>query len=313
MAVRTPLYNNAGNIQEMSATQIQQIKDFCTLKFYSGNPVELQVDVGNGNIGSISDTRLQAGAASTSTTAFPSEATTAEPSVVTITQNNIKQILATTPTLTNDTGNLYPVYYDSQNNIQAMNLQDMKDTFIHPVIDTIASTDNTTAQAGTYFISTSSTASYPVSVVSATPVYTDTRADTSAYTAGGIGETLDQPTNITQYYLHKNLTTSEALTYPLKIRSDNDLQEYPTADFDAMIQNLMVYTALASTDGYTIRYELGTSTSNFSKGTGIADTRLNGSGNYQTRFVNADDYRAQEFPDGSPTTINTYYLRLIKA
>ena len=313
MAVRTPLYNNAGNIQEMSATQIQQIKDFCTLKFYSGNPVELQVDVGNGNIGSISDTRLQAGAASTSATAFPSEATTAEPSVVTITQNNIKQILATTPTLTNDTGNLYPVYYDSQNNIQAMNLQDMKDTFIHPVIDTIASTDNTTAQAGTYFISTSSTASYPVSVVSATPVYTDTRADTSAYTAGGIGETLDQPTNITQYYLHKNLTTSEALTYPLKIRSDNDLQEYPTADFDAMIQNLMVYTALASTDGYTIRYELGTSTANYTKGTGIADTRLNGSGNYQTRFVNADDYRAQEFPDGSPTTINTYYLRLIKA
>ena len=314
MAVRTPLYNNAGNIQEMDATQIQQIKDFCTLKYFTGNPVELQVDVGNGTIGSISDTRLQAGAASTSTTAFPSEATTAEPSVVTITQNNIKQVLATTPTLTNDTGNLYPVYYDSQNNIQAMNLQDMKDTFIHPVIDTLASTDNTSAQAGTYFISTSSTAADGTKqVVSATPVYTDTRADTSLYTAGGIGETLDQPTNITQYYLHKNIRTSETLTYPLKIRSDNDLQVYPNSDFDAMIENLMVYTALASTDGYTIRYELGTSTSNFSKGTGIADTRLNGSGNYQTRFVHADDYRAQEFPDGSPTTINTYYLRLIKA
>ena len=314
MAVRTPLYNNSGNIQEMDATQIQQIKDFCTLKFFSGNPVELQVDVGNGTIGSISDTRLQAGAASTSASSFPSEATTAEPSVVTVTQNNIKQILATTPTLTNDTGNLYPVYYDSQNNIQAMNLQDMKDTFIHPVIDTLASTDNTSAQAGTYFISSSSTAADSVKqVVSATPLYTDTRADTSAYTAGGIGETLDQPTNITQYYLHKNIRTSETLTYPLKIRSDNDLQVYPTSDFDAMIQNLMVYTALASTDGYTIRYELGTSTANYSKGTGIADTRLNGSGNYQTRFVNADDYRAQEFPDGSPTTINTYYLRLIKA
>ena len=314
MAVRTPLYNNSGNIQEMDATQIQQIKDFCTLKYFTGNPVELQVDVGNGNIGSISDTRLQAGAASTSATAFPSEATTAEPSVVTITQNNIKQILATTPTLTNDTGNLYPVYYDSQNNIQAMNLQDMKDTFIHPVIDTLASTDNTSAQAGTYFISTSSTAADGTKqVVSATPVYTDTRADTSAYTAGEIGETLDQPTNITQYYLHKNIRTSETLTYPLKIRSDNDLQVYPNSDFDAMIENLMVYTALASTDGYTIRYELGTSTANYSKGTGIADTRLNGSGNYQQRYVNTDDYRAQEFPDGSPTTINTYYLRLIKA
>ena len=314
MAVRTPLYNNSGNIQEMDATQIQQIKDFCTLKYFTGNPVELQVDVGNGTIGSISDTRLQAGAASTSTTAFPSEATTAEPSVVTVTQNNIKQVLATTPTLTNDTGNLYPVYYDSQNNIQAMNLQDMKDTFIHPVIDTLASTDNTSAQAGTYFISTSSTAADGTKqVVSATPVYTDTRADTSAYTAGGIGETLDQPTNITQYYLHKNITSSGSLTYPLKIRSDNDLQVYPNSDFDAMIENIMVYTALASADGYTLRYSLGTSTSNFSKGTGIADTRLNGSGNYQQRFVNADDYRAQEFPDGSPTTINTYYLRLIKA
>ena len=317
MAVRTPLYNNAGNIQEMSATQIQQIKDFCTLKYFTGNPVELQVDVGNGTIGSIDDTRLKSGQQSNSGSGFPTEAETGEPQTVTTTFNNIKQVLATTPTLTNDTGNLYPVYYDSQNNIQAMNLQDMKDTFIHPVIDTLASTDNTSAQAGTYFISTSSTAADGTKqVVSATPVFTDTRADTSAYAAGSIGHSSqpqDQPTNITQYYLHKNIRTSETLTYPLKIRSDNDLQVYPNSDFDAMIENLMVYTALASTDGYTIRYELGTSAAATVKGTGIADTRLNGSGNYQQRFVNADDYRAQEFPDGSPTTINTYYLRLIKA
>ena len=45
----------------------------------------------------------------------------------------------------------------------------------------------------------------------------------------------------------------------------------------------------------------------------MGDTRLNGTGNYQTRFVNADDYRAQEFPDGTPTTINTYYLRINKS
>ena len=147
MAVRTPLYNNSGNIQEMSATQIDELKGYFTLKFFTGNPVELVFDSGNGNIGSIDDTRLRAGAHSTSASAFPSEATTAEPSVVTVSHNNIRQILATTPTLTNDTGNLYPLYYDSQNNIQAMNLQDMKDTFVHPVIDTIASTDNTTSQA----------------------------------------------------------------------------------------------------------------------------------------------------------------------
>ena len=319
MAVRTPLYNNAGNIQEMSATQIQQIKDFCTLKYFTGNPVELQVDVGNGTIGSIDDTRLKSGTQANSSSSFPNEATTGEPQTVTTTFNNIKQVLATTPTLTNDTGNLYPVYYDSQNNIQAMNLQDMKDTFIHPVIDTLASTDNTSAQAGTYFISTSSTAADGTKqVVSSTAVYTDTRADTSAFLASNIpsatNATLDYPQTITNYYLHKNIRTSETLTYPLKIRSDNDLQVYPNSDFDAMIENLMVYTALASTDGYTIRYELGTSSANFTKGTGIADTKLTGgSGNYQTLQVHGDDYRAMEFPDGSPSTINTYYLRLIKA
>jgi hypothetical protein len=45
----------------------------------------------------------------------------------------------------------------------------------------------------------------------------------------------------------------------------------------------------------------------------MGDTRLNGSGNYQTRFVNTDDYRAQEFPDGTATTINTYFLRIHKS
>ena len=54
-------------------------------------------------------------------------------------------------TLTADTGNLYPVYLDGSNNIQAMNAQDMKDTFIHPAFNIIFSTDTTTQQAGTYF------------------------------------------------------------------------------------------------------------------------------------------------------------------
>ena len=109
-----------------------------------------------------------------------------------------------------------------------------------------------------------------------------------------------------------NGTIGSSKTLPLKFRSDNDLQEYPESDFDALVQNLMPYTALISSDGYTLRYELGTSTSNFTKGSGIVDTRLNGSGDYQTRFVNVmiTDTRISK---RTPTTINTYYLRLIKA
>ena len=44
----------------------------------------------------------------------------------------------------------------------------------------------------------------------------------------------------------------------------------------------------------------------------MGDTRLSGTGDYQTHLVGGDDYRAQEFPDGTPTTINTYYLRINK-
>ena len=40
----------------------------------------------------MTDTRLQAGAASTSATSFPSEATTAEPSVVTVSYDKINSV-----------------------------------------------------------------------------------------------------------------------------------------------------------------------------------------------------------------------------
>ena len=324
MAVRRPLYNNSGNIQEMSDAMIDDIIQFCIFKHQTSLPVSLSVDSSNtGNLSNITDSRLQAGAQSTSSSSFPSEATTAEPSVVNVTWNRITQQVSTVhQTLYPDDGKRYPVYFDSQNNIQAMNAQDMKDTFIHPAFDIIFSTDTTTQQAGTYYISTSTTPGTGTNrsvLVSSNPVYTDTRADTSAYTAGSIPETQDQPTNITSYYLHRNDFASNpvpSMTLPLYIRGDNDLQEYPTSGFptfDQLIENFMGHTATSSTDGYTLRYEIGTSTANYTKGTGIADTRLNGSGNYQTRFVNSNDYRAQEFPDGSPTTINTYYLRLIKA
>ena len=79
---------------------------------------------------------------------------------------------------------------------------------------------------------------------------------------------------------------------------------------NSLLQEWIRYTAVSSTDGYKIVY--GYSSGN-NRGTGMGDTRLNGSGNYQTRFVNANDYRAQEFPNGSATTINTYYLKINKA
>ena len=311
MAVRTPLINDSGNIKEMTSTQVDEIVDQVVYQ-YSLNPgVTLSVVGSGGNLSSISDTRLQAGAASTSASSFPSEATTAEPSTVTVNYQRLNSANASlTPTA--DTGKTWPAYYNSSGAIQAMSLTDVKDTFLHPAIDLLTAASTTTQQGGTYTISTSTSLAGATNV-SGTPIYSDTRANTAAYTAGGIGETLDQPTTITNYYLHRINGSDTSYTSPFFINSGNNLQEFDTTTFESLLQEWIRYTAASSADGYAISYSIGTSGSGNTRGSGIVDTKLNGSGNYQTRFVNANDYRAQEFPNGTPTTINTYNLRIIKS
>jgi len=307
MAVRQPLYYNSGNLQEMTTTMVGEVVDQIVYQ-YSLNPsVTLSVVGTGGNLDAITDTRLQAGAASTSASSFPSEATTAEPSVVTVTYDKLSSTNASV-TPTSDTGKTWPVYYTSSGNIQAMSLQDVKDTFLHPTIDLLQSGSTGTQQAGTYHITTSSSGA-----VSATAIFANTQANTSLYTAGGIGEALDQPTTLTSFYLHQIAGSDTSYTLPMTIDASNNLQVYPEATFESLMQEWIRYTAVSSTDGYSLSYNIGTTGSGNTRGTGMADTRLNGSGNYQTRFVNADDYRAQEFPNGTATTISTYYLKINKS
>ena len=312
MAVRSPLYYNSGNLQEMSSAMVDEIVDQIVYQ-YSLNPsVSLSVVGSSGNLDAITDTRLQAGAADVSTTAFPSEATTAEPSVVTVSYDKISET-RTSVTPTADTGVTWPVYYDSST-IRAMSLDDVKDTFLHPAIDLLSSGSLTTQQAGTYHINTATSVAGSTEVSgSNTAVFANTEADTSLYTSGGIGETLDQPKTVNSYYLHKITGSDTSYTSPLLIDGSNNLQEYPAATFKSLLQEWIRYTAVSSTDGYSLSYNIGASGSGNTRGSGMADTRLNGSGNYQQRYVNTDDYRAQEFPNGSPTTIATYYLRINKS
>ena len=311
MAVRQPLYYNSGNLQEMTTTQVNEIVDQIVYQ-YSLNPsVALSVVSSGGSLDSITDTRLQAGAQSTSATAFPNEATTAEPSVVTVTYDKITETRASV-TPTTDTGTTWPVYYTSGGGIQSMNLTDVKDTFLHPAIDLLAAGTTTTQQAGTYHINSASSVSGST-LVSSTAIFSDTRADTSAYAAGSIPETQDQPTTITNYYLQRVDGSDTSYTTPIFVEGSNHLQTYPEATFESLLQEWIRYTAVSSSDGYSLSYNIGASGSGNTRGSGMADTRLNGSGNYQTRFVHTDDYRAQEFPNGKPTTISTYYLRINKS
>ena len=196
-----------------------------------------------------------------------------------------------------------------------MSVADWKDTIIHPAINLLASGTVSATAAGTYHISTSASVSGSTEVSDGsggTPVFIDTRADTSAYSAGSIPETQDQPTTIQNYYLQRIDGTDASYTEAYFLDGSNNIQEFTTANFDALLLSWIKATAAGSTDGFAISYSVGTSGSGQTRGSGMADTILDGSGNYQTRQEN-DDYRAQEFPNGSVTTANTYNLRINKS
>ena len=312
MAVVKPLYVVSGNLQEMDTTKVNELIARAVYQYSTSPSVVLSVVSSGGSLGTISDTRKQAGAVSTSNSSFPSEGTTQEPQTVTV---NFDKITATTTTSTPtaDTGKTFPVYYNSSGQIQAMSVDDWKDTIIHPAINLLASGTVSATAAGTYHITTSASVSGSTEVSGAnTPVFIDTRADTSAYSAGSIPETQDQPTTINNYYLQRIDGTDASYTEPYFLDGSNNIQEFTTANFDALLLSWIKATAAGSTDGYAISYNLGTSGSGQTRGSGMADTILDGSGNYQTRQEN-DDYRAQEFPNGSATTANTYHLRINKS
>ena len=312
MAVVKPLYVDSGNLREMDTTKVDELIARAVYQYSTDPSVVLSVVSSGGNLGTINDTRKKAGAVSTSNSSFPAESSTEEPGTVTVAFDKI-QNTTTTSTPTADTGKTFPIYYNSSGQIQAMSVADWKDTIIHPAINLLASGTVSATAAGTYHISTSASVSGSTEVSGAnTPVFIDTRADTSAYSAGSIPETQDQPTTIQNYYLQRIDGSDASYTEPYFLDGSNNIQEFTTANFDALLLSWIKATAAGSTDGYAISYNLGTSGSGQTRGSGMADTILDGSGNYQTRQEN-DDYRAQEFPNGSVTTANTYNLRINKS
>jgi hypothetical protein len=386
MAIRAPLYYSAGNLKEMTSAEVNEIVSQIIYQYSLAPSVALSVIGSGGNIGSITDTRQQAGVMSTHNSSFPAESTTNEPTTVTITYDKITKTTnsGSAPT---DSGKTWPCYRTATNNIQAMSLQDIKDTFLHPAIDKLVLSSLTTEQGGTYHINTSNSVGGST-LVDATPIFVNTQADTTAYSddAAGLGqnydkshssggnsgtntitvnnvtdlevgmtifrqdnstlpdkttnptyitditgttltlsqnftgnasgtytiggEAVDQPTTIQNYYLHRIDGNNQSTKTPLYVTAGNDLREYVTADFNTLIGNALKYTAGSSADGYKITYSYSSGTN---RGSGMADTILTGTGDYKTYQVDGDDYRAQEFPTGTPTTSNTWYLKIYKS
>ena len=311
MTARSPLWYNSGNLQEMTSAEIVEWQKAAIFVYAQSPTSVLTVVSSSGSLDAMNDTRKMAGAVSTNASAFVAEGSTAEPGTNTVSYDKVTQTLTTSGIgQTADSGTTFPVYYDGSGNIQAMNLTDFKDTFIEPAIDLLIAGSESNDTGGTYSITTSSTAATGYTNVSTTAVFVDTRANTGLYSSGGIPETLDQPQTITSYFLHRrNGADSDPTRNLLLIDGDNNLQEGATATMKTLIGNWIRYDA-ANTTGQKITYTMATSGGN-TRGTAIVDTRLNGAGNYQTRQV-GDDYRSQEFPNGSAATITTYNLRIAK-
>ena len=311
MAIRTPLYyDNSGGasnpiLREMTALQIDEIKNAFKQLYFQSPSVALSVVGSAGNVGTMYDTRLRAGDVAVGTSAFPAEAITQEPQLVQVGLSRIQQTISTDAEPSN-AGNIdYPVYYyedvSGKHIVKSMTLQDMYDTFAKDVV-----TDNLSVGGAVYTVSTSTTVSgYTEVSGSATPIYTDTRADTSAYNASEIPET-DENTVIQNYYLHKKNYTTPAYTSPARVTRLGNIITPDTTTWNTLFKSIIRYI-VANTEGYRLRYSINGS--GVINGTQMTDTRLEGgAGTYATYQAGADDYRAQEFPDGSPVVINTYGL-----
>jgi len=313
MAVRFPLYwdRTNGSMKAITEAQRQEIVLACVYE-YGGNPsITLSVVSSGGSLGTINDTRLQAGAMTTHASSFQTPAGLG--TNVTVNHSKVQETVASI----SSPNRARPMYYDG-GNLKHMTQADIQDTFIKPAIDLLIDGSD---RPGTYRVYTSSSLANHTNLGS---IYTDTRADAAAYTddAAGLGqpggEAQDQPTTITTFYLlrtDQGIMTNPDHLYPFLAYADGNLKEFPKADFRSLLQDEMRYAAKDLTSN-KIRYgynnTLGTHTATGqNRGSGMTDTILNGSevGEYQ---VGGDDYRSQTFPDGTGTAADTIYLRIRK-
>jgi hypothetical protein len=310
MATRRPLYYDSGNLKEMSDAQINEIIAQTVYQYSLSPSVTLSVVSTGGTLSGLpmSDTRMTAGAYRTRADRYPTEGETPEPGTETDDYSRINESVASTTQPADTSSAAFPVFSNG-GQLQSMSATDMYDTFIYPAINLLASGSTGTSQGGTYRIHTSTTLAGHT-LISTTPVFKDTRANTGAYTAGGIPEALDQSTTINNFYLFRINGAASSYTAPVYNRTDSNVQTYATGTFDTLLQNFVRHAATSAT-GYRLSYSINGTGNN--RGSGMTNTKLNGSGNYKTRFVNANDYRAQEFPNGTATTVSTYYLRINKS
>ena len=322
MAVVKPLFiNSDNNLQEMTDAQVLLHKQKAIYQ-YSLDPSALLTVVSNSgaNMAAITDTRLKSGVSVVSVSADPSASTSAPSATTDVSFDKINFAYDTSSGQTEDSDNrAFPIYRNSDGDIRAMSLSDMKDTFLHPAIDLMvvadASADDSNV-AGTYRIHTASSLTDFTEVSGAnTAIFTDTTS--TGFAAGSIGTAGSTQTGSSSsvqsfFLLRRNGTDVDTNSIKLaQINSDGDIQEYSDGGTE-LLGNWLKFTAGQSGDGYKITYAIGASVSGTQRGSAITNKQL-GSTVTSTTLVDANDYRAQQFPSGSATVTNTYLFKINKA
>lgn len=183
MALRRPLTIRNGKAAEATDAETA-FAAAAAVREYALNPSVLVNQNATGtSIGTLTDTRRLAGSPSTDNTAFIDSGQLAQTSVDTVTLTRHQQ--KTNPALNITVAN--PLYWDAATSkVREMTDLDFYDTYIAPALAYLT-TDSTNQLfvGGTYFISTSSVSLSNSTIISATPFYSDSRADFSYYSTTG--------------------------------------------------------------------------------------------------------------------------------
>ena len=270
MTIRYPLYVDNGNLRAMTDADLVQWRKKAIYQ-YSLDPSALLTVVSNSgaNMAAITDTRLQSGASVVSVSADPSASTSAPSATTDVSFDKINFAYDTSSGQTEDSDNrAFPIYRNSDGDIRAMSLDDMKDTFLHPAIDLMvvadASADDSNV-AGTYRIHTASSLTDFTEVSGAgTAIFTDTTS--TGFAAGSIGtagttQTGSSSTVQNFFLMRRNGTDVDTSSIKLaQINSDGNIQEYSDGGTE-LLGNWLKFTAGQSGDGYKITYAIGESVS----------------------------------------------------
>ena len=335
MALRALIENGSEGIRDTTSAEHNAMLGRISFLYQQNPPVELSVVSSNGNISTnMTDTRMKSGTAHRDTslswpdvTSFPSEGTTGEPELVTgVTYDKIEQTVSTPTPFTNSdyqSLNIKPVWLEADGVLREMDYNKVLTYFIDPIASAMVAASETASFAGgSYYISTTSSISGSTNLGT---VFEDTKANLAGYHDYNIGDGVtagqiyQDVFTTTPYYLQRvdSAISSQGTGYrtPLVIdytanshNQPSGLRHMTYAEFDSLFEPLVQY-ALHSLTGYRLRYNInGAGTT---QGTVIANTQLiGGSGNYTTYKATSNDYRAQEFPDGTLVAVNTFELNL---